>query len=179
MPSSPSTRTKALTLSVIVAGVCALDQVTKALALKYLSTDNPTHIAGPLYLVKLVHDSTSFSNIAQSSLSAEFIRLAFIAGLAVLAFCTPLTRVRVFSALLAGGILSNALDHWTHPSFLIVDFITVDKWTFNVADVTIVLGVLALGICFMPFITHPRDFIRRPSRVVIEKPTTRVPLAAS
>lgn len=179
MPLSPSLRTKALILLVTVAGVCALDQVTKALALKYLSTDNPTHLAGPLYLVKLVHDSTSFSNIAQSSLLSEFIRLLLIATIAAISFSTPLTRVRVLSALVAGGILSNALDHWIHPAFLIVDFITVGTWTFNIADVVVTLATLALGVCFAPYITHPLDFVRRPRAMAAKNSLTRVPLSAT
>ena len=162
-----------------MAGVCLLDQITKALALKYLSTDNPTHLVGPLYLVKLIHDSTSFSNIAQSSLAADLIRLTIIAGLVALSFSTPLTRVRALSALVAGGVLSNALDHWIHPTFLIVDFITVDKWTFNVADMVMALATLALGACFVPFVTHPLDFVRRPQKSTAANSTARVSLVTS
>jgi lipoprotein signal peptidase len=161
VPRSPSIRAKALMLLTIVAGVCALDQATKALALKYLSTDSPTHVAGPLYLVKLVHGTTSFSNIAQSSLTEELIRLVLIIAVAVLGFNATHIRARVLCALVIGGTISNALDHWTHPAFLVVDFIKVGNIaTFNIADVTVALGIVGLAVCFVPFITHPRDFVR-------------------
>ena len=154
-------RTKVLILLAAAGSVCVVDQVTKALAISHFSTDHPSHIVGPLYLTKLVNDTSSISYLYQSSLLLEILRLVLIAAVTSLAFYAAHTRVRVLCALVIGGIISNALDHWTHPAFLVVDFIKVGNIaTFNVADVTVVMGIAGLAVCFVPFITHPLDFVR-------------------
>jgi signal peptidase II len=141
----------------LAATVLLTDCTTKVIAETTLA---PSHVPHPL-LGELVRLTLTYNPGAAMSLSlGAYSRLGFfllaIAALAVLVGLysrLPRGAVRASAglALVAGGALGNAVDRLRSPRG-VVDFIDVGFgaarfWTFNVADIAIIVGAIVLAVC--------------------------------
>jgi signal peptidase II len=133
-----------LRAGLVLAVVFVLDQVTKALVRSGLAVgqENPV-----LPAVTLVHVRNR--GVAFSALEGRTGLVTLVIGLAVLAlviwFARHATRRLVWLpvGLLAGGAAGNIVDRARHGA--VTDFIKLPAWpAFNVADMAITFGVLAL-----------------------------------
>ena len=135
-------------LVAVVLAVVAVDQISKALAVRLLAHQGILHVVGPLHV-------TLFRNFAGSGnrLTGHPVVVSLLAIAAVLliaAFASGVrTRVNAIAAgLLLGGGISNLLDRLLRaPGPLrggVVDWIkpTLHGGTMNLADVAITAGVL-------------------------------------
>ena len=124
--------------------VLVVDQVTKALVRGSLAFGEEESV---FPLVKLQH--TRNRGVAFSALEGRTGLVVVVIAVAVVAlvayFATHLDRPLVWlpTGLLAGGALGNVVDR-VHQGF-VTDFIKLPAWpVFNVADMAITFGVLAL-----------------------------------
>ncbi len=133
----------------LVAGIVALDQLTKAWVVANLA-DGPQSIIGETVELRL----------ARNPGGAFSLFTGFTPLLAVLALVVAIVLVRVVQrtkdpimivglSLVLGGALGNLSDRvFRTPGFLrgeVVDFIHVSAWpSFNVADSAITIGAVLL-----------------------------------
>ena len=129
---------------VVLAAVLAVDQITKARVRARLPLGEQDAF---LPFVTLVH--TRNRGVAFSALEGQTALVVVVIALAVAAlvayFFTHLDRRLVWlpTGLLAGGALGNVVDR-LHQGY-VTDFIKLPAWpVFNVADMAITFGVLAL-----------------------------------
>jgi signal peptidase II len=154
--SRPTTATIALATAFAMLG---LDQVTKHLALLSLGAVGTTiKLAGPVDLTLVFNRSNAFGLIPDYG---EFSRWALIfSGLAIAAMLlrfmlrqsTSIVNALGF-AFISAGALGNAIDRVRLGA--VVDLFDASKlrfvWVFNVADVSIDLGVgLILLVALVP-----------------------------
>ena len=128
----------------VLAAVVVLDQVTKALVRDSveLGSENPV-----LPLVSLVHSRNTGVAFGVFEGQTALVVVAIAVAVAALAayFATHRERPWVWLpvGLLAGGALGNVIDR-LYEGF-VTDFIKLPRWpAFNVADMAITVGVLAL-----------------------------------
>lgn len=135
--------------TLLVAGaVLAADQITKALALAYLHPDPPVPVLGPLLVLRLVRNpGAAYGLLTGQRWLLSAVALAFAAGaLWYSRRARGLTAVAL--GLLVGGALGNAIDRLRFGQ--VTDMIEIPPLTFvfqvfNVADVAVTFGVLALA----------------------------------
>jgi signal peptidase II len=130
--------------ALLLAGVLAVDQGTKALVRSGIERGDEDPI---LPFVKLVH--TRNSGVAFGALSDGGAVVAVLVAVALLAlvafFVTHVDRrgAWVPVGLLMGGALGNVIDRARDGA--VTDFLKLPAWpAFNVADMAITFGVLAL-----------------------------------
>lgn len=128
--------------------VVLLDQLTKEIAIAYLSDGNVVEVLGEVLRFRLAYnDSAAFS----MGVGATWV-LAIIASIAVLVLLWfgPKSKTlmwSVISAFVLGGAAGNLVDRLTRePGFLnghVVDFIAIpfNFPIFNIADSFLVIGV--------------------------------------
>ena len=128
----------------VLAAVLVLDQLTKVLIRRSLAFGEEEAV---FPLVKFVH--THNRGVAFSALEGQTTLVVVVIAGAVVAlgayFATHLDRPLVWlpTGLLAGGALGNVIDR-VHQGY-VTDFIKLPAWpVFNVADMAITFGVLAL-----------------------------------
>ena len=136
----------------MAAVVIAADQISKTLALDHLDPARRTHVIGPLYLELTYNSGAAFSMGAGVTPIVEAAVIVLIVGLVLYVRRThgrASVPVSVGLGMLLGGALSNLADRLfrnlpVHGS--VVDFIRAVGWwpVFNVADASIVLGVILL-----------------------------------
>lgn len=127
------------------AAVVALDLATKVVVRDRLSAGEERQVAAEL--LRLVH--TENDGVAFGRLSGSPLLVAGVVAVAVVAllayFLTHLETDGIWlpTGLLIGGALGNALDRASGGS--VTDFVKFPGWpAFNVADIAITLGVIAL-----------------------------------
>lgn len=139
--------------------VIAIDQATKALALDRLELGQPIHVIGTLEW-ELVYNRGSAFGLGQS-LGPVIGVFAVGVAVAMLIMASRATKTShaVVYGVVAGGAIGNVLDRLfrsgTCPGapcdgFLrgaVIDFIDLNWWpVFNVADMAIVCGVIAIAV---------------------------------
>ena len=140
----------------VALAVVALDFITKQVAVATLSSA-PTSVLGQWLTLRLVYNpGAAFGIYVGESSRWIFMALALIA-LAVLATLARQTRPTQWTRLLAlglvcGGAVGNLVDR-LRSARGVVDFIDVHigsfHWpTFNVADMAVTCGALALAAVF-------------------------------
>ena len=133
----------------IVAGVVAVDQLTKAWAVGTLD-DGPSSIIGDDIEFRLSRNTGSAFSLFQGFTPLLAILAVVLAVVLVRALRrTDDTWIVLALALILGGALGNLLDRVTRsPGFLrgaVIDFVRVGAFpTFNVADAAITVGALLL-----------------------------------
>jgi signal peptidase II len=137
-------RLRALVLAV-AAAVVAVDQVSKSLAVRHLST-HPVHLFGSIYLRLQLNSGAAFSLFEGFGLWIIVIAIVLVG---ILLVSTRWVRSRVGSVavgLVLGGALGNLADRLFRGNHgAVIDFIYTRYWpTFNVADACIVLGAVLL-----------------------------------
>jgi signal peptidase II len=125
--------------------VVALDQGTKALATSLVSRGDRVEVLPFLHLENVRNEGVAFG--LGGDISAAFIAATIVLLVGFLVFLATRGRggwmVWLPAALLLGGALGNLADRVRDGA--VTDFIDLPLWpTFNLADVSIVVGVLLL-----------------------------------
>ena len=130
--------------ALVMVAVIALDQGTKALVRSSVALGDRDGILPGVELVHVRNEGVAFSRF-----SGGGTVVAVIVGAALLAlvayFVTHLDRPLVWlpTGMLLGGALGNVIDRIRDGA--VTDFIKLPAWpAFNVADISITLGVLVL-----------------------------------
>jgi signal peptidase II len=140
-------------LAAIVLAVVAVDQVSKALAVHYLSGRGNVNVLGGAFHLQLYRNFAGSGN----RFTGHPVLVSVLALLAVVAIGTIAARVRSRSAALAGGLMlgggiGNVLDRLLRaPGPLrggVVDWLkpTVNGGSLNLSDVAITAGVAVVVV---------------------------------
>ena len=126
--------------------VVAIDQGAKGLVESMISRGERIHVIPGLVLENTRNRGIAFGLFDEiSPLLIGITVVALIALLAYLGAQTARPRMWVPAGLLVGGALSNLADRVRIDS--VIDFVDLPLWpTFNLADVAITAGVIALVI---------------------------------
>ncbi|MSO40511.1 MAG: signal peptidase II [Solirubrobacterales bacterium] len=135
----------ALRLTLVVCGiVVALDQASKALIGTELARGETLHVVPGLALTNTRNDGVAFGLAGGVSPILIAVTIAAL-GLVLAYLFTHASRPLIWipAGLLIGGAIGNLADRVRQGS--VTDFIDLPLWpTFNLADVAITAGVLAL-----------------------------------
>ena len=129
--------------ALLLAGVLALDQATKALVRGGVTPGDEDAVFPGLQIVHVRNEGVAFGAFSGKPIVMVVV-LAALAGLVVW-FALHSTRRHVWipTGLLLGGALGNIIDRVRDGA--VTDFLKLPLWpAFNVADMAIVFGVLAL-----------------------------------
>jgi signal peptidase II len=130
--------------ALVAAGVLALDQATKAIVRAEIDPRERIDVILGLDLVNTRNRGVAFGLFAEGGALLAVAAAVALAGLLAF-FLTHLGRRLVWlpTGLLIGGATGNLVDRARHGA--VTDFIDLPLWPpFNVADMAITLGVLAL-----------------------------------
>jgi signal peptidase II len=142
-------RSRRVAFAVAAAGVAALDQVTKQLALSGLD-DAPIELVGSLRLQLAFNDGAAFSFGAGRTTWIAVLAAAIAVGIAVLGLRAERMTVAVGYAVIFGGAVGNLLDRALRDGDgvlggRVVDFVDLGWWpVFNVADAALWVGIAIL-----------------------------------
>ncbi|HEX4806752.1 MAG TPA: signal peptidase II [Conexibacter sp.] len=128
----------------VVVLVLALDQATKALVRGSIAVGETRRVVGPLSFVNVHNRGVAFGFLGTGGVLVLVVTLAALALLLVY-FARHAERPLLWlpTGLVLGGALGNLVDR-VHQGY-VTDFIHVPHWpAFNVADVCITCGVVAL-----------------------------------
>jgi signal peptidase II len=128
----------------VAAAVLAADQLTKALVRADLELGERRDVVAFLDLLRVNNDGVAFEALGGGGVLVPIVVGAAIAALLVY-FALHATRPLAWlpTGMLIGGALGNALDRVRDGH--VTDFLKVPHWpAFNVADIAITLGVVAL-----------------------------------
>jgi len=127
----------------VVAGVVALDQLTKWLVRRE-ATELPHRFASWLTLELVRNRGISFGTFAQGGTWVVVVVSIVMAVLVVLLFYLG-PRYSLPLAFILAGSLGNLIDRLRFG--FVWDFVSVPYWpTFNVADAAIAIGAVWLGL---------------------------------
>ena len=133
--------------------VVVLDQITKAMALAWLTPHAPVPIIPMLNFTLTFNRGAAFGFLHGEPgwQNALFVLIALAASGVILLMLRGLSRAEVWLAvaltLILGGAIGNLIDRLLHGH--VVDFIDVyfgswHFWTFNIADSAITIGAIVL-----------------------------------
>jgi signal peptidase II len=134
----------ALRAAALAAGVIAADQVTKALVRGSLAQGDEDPIFPAVTLVNTRNRGVAFGFLADGGLLVALVTAAALIALLVF-FVLHRNRPLAWlpTGLLLGGAAGNLIDRVREDA--VTDFIKLPAWpAFNLADVAITFGVLAL-----------------------------------
>jgi signal peptidase II len=140
-----TTRAGAFTRAALVLGVVlVVDQATKAIVRATLDPGESHRVLPFLHLVRARNEGIAFGALAGGGTVVVAIVAAALIGL-VIYFVTNATKRLAWlpTGLLLGGALGNIIDRVRAGG--VTDFVQFPHWpAFNVADMAITAGVLAL-----------------------------------
>jgi signal peptidase II len=131
------------------AGILALDQLAKAVVEDHIVPGERVDLAGPLRLTLSHNQGVAFGLAGGGGLGLIILTLAAL-GLVSVLFARNPTRQGMWVAfgLIAGGALGNLIDRLRAGA--VTDFIDLPHWpTFNLADISITVGVILLALIYM------------------------------
>jgi signal peptidase II len=130
--------------ALLAAGVVVVDQATKALVRANIPRGGSESVVLGIELVNARNRGIAFGLFAGGgTLLALLATLALGAVLTYLILHADRPRAWLATGLLAGGAAGNLIDRAREGA--VTDFIDFPFWpTFNVADIAVTLGVLAL-----------------------------------
>lgn len=131
-------------LALAVAGVFALDQVTKALATASVDRGESVNVFFGLDIVNVRNSGVAFGAFSGAGTAIAVLSVVALTGLLVY-FALNATRRHLWlpAGAILGGAFANLADRAREGA--VIDFIDPAAWpAFNVADTAIVLGVLGL-----------------------------------
>ncbi|MGI8715082.1 MAG: signal peptidase II [Solirubrobacteraceae bacterium] len=138
-------RAPALARALALAGVVVLvDRLTKHAVKSGIAVGDVHKFLPGIQLVHYRNTGVAFNFLSGGGAIVVILTLAALAGLLVYFFLRPNRRgLWVPTGLLVGGALGNLLDRLISGS--VTDFIKLPLWpAFNVSDIAITVGVLAL-----------------------------------
>jgi len=128
----------------VVAGIVIVDQVTKHLVRSDIPVGQVDKFLPAVNLVDVRNTGVAFSLFSGGGalvLAFTFVALAVLVGYFALRPERPWLWLP--TGMLTGGALGNLIDRLAHGA--VTDFIKLPLWpAFNVADMSITFGVLAL-----------------------------------
>ena len=132
---------------VLAAVVLGLDQLTKHTIGTGISDGQTTHLIGSI--VELVHvrnTGVAFGFLSGSGAVVLIVTLLALSALLGFLIARPQRRgLWIPTGMLIGGAIGNLIDRIARGS--VIDFIKLPHWdAFNVADMSITFGVIALVI---------------------------------
>ena len=137
-------RRAAVRAALVAAAVLVVDQVTKAIVRSEIARGERVDVVLGIHLVNTRNRGVAFGLFSDGG-----ALLAVVAGLALAALLVFFVRhmerrlVWLPTGLLIGGAAGNLLDRVREGS--VTDFVDLPAWpAFNVADMAITFGVLAL-----------------------------------
>ena len=143
--TSPKLRVTAVArASVVAAVVVGLDQLTKHLVRGGIQTGATHKVLPGVQLVHVRNTGVAFSLFSGGGTLVLVFTLVALAALVVYFALHP-SRPWLWlpTGLLIGGAIGNLIDRLAHGA--VTDFIKLPAWpAFNVADMSITLGVLLL-----------------------------------
>lgn len=128
----------------VLVAVLAADQLTKALVRSNLAVGERREVLPFLDLVRVNNDGIAFGFLGGGQALVVVAVVAALGGLVVF-FALHAERPWIWlpTGLLLGGALGNVFDRVRDGA--VTDFLKVPHWpAFNVADVAITVGVVAL-----------------------------------
>jgi signal peptidase II len=129
--------------AVLLAAIIAVDQLTKAIVRGSVTPGDENAVFPGVQIVHVLNRGVAFGALSGRSIVMVIVLLA-LAGLVVW-FVLHGTRPYVWipTGMLLGGALGNIIDRIRDGA--VTDFVKIPLWpAFNVADVSITFGVLAL-----------------------------------
>jgi signal peptidase II len=139
-----SRRRTTLRAALVAVAVVAADQATKALVRGSLAPGERVRVLPGVHLVDARNPGIAFSRLANGGPLVVIIALVALGALLAF-FFTHLRRRLVWlpTGLLIGGAAGNLVDRLREGS--VTDFVQLPHWpAFNVADMAITVGVVAL-----------------------------------
>jgi signal peptidase II len=133
--------------ALVLGGVLALDQLTKVLVRDGVEKGSSDPIFPALKLVHVENHGVAFGAFAGDGQTVVVIVIALALGALVAYFASHAAQSGVWlpTGLLMGGALGNIIDR-VHAG-AVTDFLKLPGWpAFNVADIAITFGVIALLI---------------------------------
>lgn len=152
-----SVAARRLLIPAVAAVVVAADQATKSWALGSLRLGQPRHVVGSLNLVLTYNTGAAFglgNGITPIVEAAVIVLIVWLLAASRKASRVSAWPTAVGLGLLLGGALGNLGDRlFRHPRGFpggVVDFIQAASWwpVFNVADASIVVGVIIVVIAY-------------------------------
>jgi signal peptidase II len=153
-------RVRRLLIPVVAGMVVAADQVSKTWALHHVPALGGRHIFGPVWLVLTFNSGAAFSLGRGVQPVVETVVIVLVVWL--LALSRRASRIATLPTaiglgLLLGGAIGNLSDRvLRHHHGAVIDFVdalrvgTHDWWpVFNVADASIVVGVLTVVLSYV------------------------------
>jgi signal peptidase II len=128
----------------VVAVVVVLDRITKALVVSGIAIGDVRHVLPGIRLVHVRNSGVAFNFFSGGGALVLVLTLTALCALVVYFLRRP-TRPLLWlpTGLLVGGAIGNLIDRIASGS--VTDFIQLPHWpAFNVADMSITFGVLAL-----------------------------------
>jgi signal peptidase II len=140
-------RRRTLLTLVCAVTVYVADQVTKDLAVHYL-VNGPVHVIGPFSFALSYNTGVAFSIGSGLGVPIVLVALSVIGIVIWTTRGLPSITGSVAVGLVLGGACGNLTDRlFRGEGGAVVDFIASSFWpTFNVADASIVIGAVLLGI---------------------------------
>ncbi len=161
---------KLLAPAIAIAAVALVDQISKSLALSYLTDHSPVEILGNFFMLTLVYNEggamgTNLGSPAYYLISSVLI-LVFL--LYYIYTHRQTCYITLPLGLIAGGAIGNIIDRLQYGrviDFLDFDFFDIDLfgyqlqrwWTFNIADAVISCSIVFLVIKILFFTKAPAD----------------------
>jgi signal peptidase II len=146
--SSPVVRAWALA-GLVCALVLAADQAAKAAIEAHIVVGEYVEVLGPLELTLSHNTGVAFGLAGGAGVKLILVTAVALGVIGYLFARNPLRPgMWVAVGLLAGGALGNLVDRLRHDA--VTDFIAVGSWPpFNLADVSITVGVLLLVFLYL------------------------------
>ena len=139
----------------VIAGVLAIDQVTKAIAEARLPLESPTDLL-PMLSLYLVHNTGIAFSLLSGFGSLGLIVLTLVITVIVFAFWQRATEggrlATVGYALIVGGAIGNLIDRLAQGhvvDFLLLHFGERVLFVFNLADLALTIGPLLLIVVYL------------------------------
>lgn len=144
---SPLRRSRRITLAlaagsvVIIANQFAADAVVRNL-------HRPVHLFGPLGLRLVYNTGSAFNLFAGSPFIVAIAAAAALVVVGWMVLANEHTVVAVGGGCAIGGGIANLIDRFARAKGgAILDYVTLSHWpTFNVADASITIGLVAVGV---------------------------------
>lgn len=130
----------------MAAVVLAFDQAAKRAIESWIETGESVDLIGPVQLTLVYNDGIAFGIASGAGPLVIVLGLVALAALGFfVAGAPPGWPTALAGGLILGGAVGNLVDRVSRGE--VVDFIAVPYWpAFNLADVAITVGVLALAI---------------------------------
>ena len=139
-----------IVIGAIIAGVIALDQISKILVLKFLYEEQVEVISGVLNFTYVENRGMAFGMLADHR---WVFMILSVVGIGLVAFYlfryVKTTLGRVSLALVVGGGIGNMIDR-VFLGFVVdfIDFCLFDfwVWVFNIADAAVCVGAALFAL---------------------------------